>query len=164
MEGLLTKLIEVLERENGIYKDILDISRHKTEIIVEGKVTELDRMTGIEQKMVFNVGQLEKQREELLREMAQFMDIGVEEINMDHVIDEADGHLKDRFSKIREEISATLKELKEVNDLNSQLIEKSLEYIDFFIDLITDNSSGTIYSNRRDKDKGERVSFFDQKA
>ncbi|MDI6707247.1 MAG: flagellar protein FlgN [Bacillota bacterium] len=164
MEGLLITLVEILEQENRIYKDLLEISKHKTDIIVEGKVSELDRMTGVEQKMVVNVGQLEKQREELIKDMARHLEMDAQEINMELIIDGVDGQLKERFLNIKGEVTATLNELKQVNDLNSELIEKSLEYINFSIGLITDNSNNTTYNSRRDKEKGEGLSFFDQKV
>lgn len=164
MEGLLITLVEILEQENRIYKDLLEISRHKTDIIIEGKVSELDRMTGVEQKMVVNVGQLEKQREDLIKEMARHLEMDAREINMELIIDGVDAQLKDKFLNIKEEVTDTLNELKQVNDLNSELIEKSLEYINFSIGLITDNSNNTTYNSRRDKDKGEGLSFFDQKV
>ena len=164
MEGLLITLVEILEQENRIYKDLLEISKHKTDIIVEGKVSELDRMTGVGQKMVVNVGQLEKQREELIKDMARHLEMDAQEINMELIIDGVDGQLKERFLNIKGEVTATLNELKQVNDLNSELIEKSLEYINFSIGLITDNSNNTTYNSRRDKEKGEGLSFFDQKV
>lgn len=164
MESLLTRLIEILEEENRIYKDILDISRRKTQIIVDGKVKDLDRLTRTEQQMVVTVGRLEKERQEIVQKIAGSMDIVEDEISIDLLNDRLNGEIKDRLSGVKEEIAITLDELKRVNDLNSQLVKKSLEYIDFTINLITDNSSHNTYNSNKEKDSKDGISFFDHKA
>ncbi|NLX87400.1 MAG: flagellar protein FlgN, partial [Clostridiales bacterium] len=65
MKGLWERLVEILEKESALYRDILDLSRHKTSTIVEGKVSQLEQLTGVEQKLLLNVGGLEQQREEV---------------------------------------------------------------------------------------------------
>ena len=165
MEALWEKLIDILEQEGALYRDILELSRHKTETIVEGKVTTLEQLTGVEHKMVMNAGRLEQQREETVNQLAESLKIKPEQLNFSLVIKKTEGNIRDRFLSYRDEIAVTLKELKEVNDLNSHLIKKSLEYIDFSINLIAGSSSEVTYNDKKDgkgKDKG--ASFFDKKV
>jgi len=165
MEALWEKLIDILEQEGALYRDILELSRHKTETIVEGKVTTLEQLTGVEHKMVMNAGRLEQQREETVNQLAESLKIKPEQLNFSLVIKKTEGNIRDRFLSYRDEIAVTLKELKEVNDLNSHLIKKSLEYIDFSINLIAGSSSEVTYHDKKDgkgKDKG--ASFFDKKV
>ncbi len=165
MEALWEKLIDILEEEGRLYRDILDLSRHKTDTIVEGKVATLEQLTGVEHKMVMNAGRLEQQREEIVNELAGNLDIQPEQLNFTLVIEKTGEELRDRFTNYRDEIALTLKELKEVNDLNSHLIEKSLEYIDFSINLISGTSSELTYNDKKDKKgKGGGASFFDKKV
>ena len=165
MEALWEKLIDILEQEGALYRDILELSRHKTETIVEGKVTTLEQLTGVEHKMVMNAGRLEQQREETVNQLAESLKIKPEQLNFSLVVEKTEGNIRDRFLSYRDEIAVTLKELKEVNDLNSHLIKKSLEYIDFSINLIAGSSSEVTYNDKKDgkgKDKG--ASFFDKKV
>ena len=46
------------EQESALYRDIFELSKHKTNTIVEGKVTELEQLTGVEQKMLLGIGNL----------------------------------------------------------------------------------------------------------
>lgn len=163
MESLIGRLIEILEEENRIYGDILDISRRKTNVIVDGKVNELDRLTGTEQQLVLAIGRLEEQREEIVREIAGRMGISREKINVRAVMDGIGGEMKDELRRVTDHLFSTLEELKEVNDLNSQLIRKSLEYIDFSINLLAGSEFRALYSDKKGK-KGEDRSFFDQKV
>ncbi len=164
MEGLWDKLIEILEKESGLYRDILELSRHKTSTIVEGKVSELEQITRVEQKILLNVGGLEQQREEAVKQLASHMKMQADQLNLGLVVEEAQENLKDKFISLKDEIASILNELKEVNDLNSHLIEKSLEYIDFSMNLITGSPSDVTYSAKKGKGKGEGKSFFDQKV
>lgn len=165
MKILWENLIDILEQEGRLYQDILELSRRKTDTIVEGKVKDLEQLTGIEQKMVMNAGQLERQREEIVRRLAADLEIQPERLNFSLVLDKTEGQLKQRFLDYREQIDSTLKELKQVNDLNSHLIKKSLEYIDFSINLISGSPSELTYDNSKDKNgKDRNASFFDKKA
>ncbi len=164
MEALSVRLIEILEEENRVYSDILDISRRKTRIIVDGKVDQLDRLTRTEQQMVIGIGRLEKEREGIIRQLAGHMGVERKDINIDMLRDRLRGGLKDRLSKAKDEIGKTLDELKKVNELNSQLIQKSLEYIDFSINLIAGDASRSTYSGGKGKDRKEGISFFDHKV
>lgn len=164
MNKLLNDLINVLERQNMIYKDILEISRGKTKVIVEGRVSELDRMTGLEQKMVFRAGCLDKRREELLRQITNKAGINADRVSMGLLLDKAGDGLKERFLRIRNDLCETLGQLKEVNDLNSRLIEKSLEYIKLSLSIVTDNTSGIAYGGGDGGEKQQGLSLFDQRV
>jgi flagellar biosynthesis/type III secretory pathway chaperone len=164
MEGLWERLIEVLEKESSLYRDILALSRHKTNTIVEGKVGQLEQLTGVEQKMLLSIGGLERQREETVNELARFLGIPADQLNISLAVQKAGEGLKERLADLRDEITMTLKELKEVNDLNSDLIEKSLEYIDFSINLIAGCPSDVTYSDKKGRGEDKGVSFFDQKV
>jgi flagellar biosynthesis/type III secretory pathway chaperone len=164
MEGLWERLIEVLEKESALYRDILALSKHKTNTIVEGKVSQLEQLTGVEQKMLLSIGGLERQREETVNELARFLGIPADQLNISLAVQKAGEGLKERLADLRDEITMTLKELKEVNDLNSDLIEKSLEYIDFSINLIAGCPSDVTYSDKKGRGEDKGVSFFDQKV
>ncbi len=164
MKGLWERLIEILEKESALYRDILDLSRHKTNTIVEGKVSQLEQLTGVEQKLLLNVGGLEQQREEVVGQLARLLGIPADGLNIGVAVEQAEDGFKEKLTALKDEIENTLKDLKEVNDLNSELIKKSLEYIDFSINLIAGGPEDVTYDAKKGRDKGEGASFFDQKV
>ncbi len=164
MKSLWERLVEILEKESALYRDILDLSRHKTSTIVEGKVSQLEQLTGVEQRLLLNVGGLEQQREEVVDQLARLLDIPADELNISVAVEQAEDELKEKLIALKDEIENTLKDLKEVNDLNSELIKKSLEYIDFSINLIAGGPEDVTYDAKKGRDKGEGASFFDQKV
>ena len=56
MKSLWERLIEILEKESALYRDILDLSRHKTNTIVEGRVSQLEQLTGLKQRLLLSRG------------------------------------------------------------------------------------------------------------
>ena len=96
--------------------------------------------------------------------MARHLDVPADQFNISLAIKKAGEDLQDKFAGLKDEISSILKELKEVNDLNSQLIEKSLEYIDFSINLIAGDLPDITYNAKKSGGKDKGGSFFDQKV
>lgn len=116
---------------------------------MEGKVSQLEQLTGVEQRLLLNVGGLEQQREEVVDELARLLDIPADELNISVAVEQAEDELKEKLIALKDEIENTLKDLKEVNDLNSELIKKSLEYIDFSINLIAGGPEDVTYDAKR---------------
>jgi flagellar biosynthesis/type III secretory pathway chaperone len=164
MKEQITDLVELLEQQNKVYMELLEISRRKTKVIVEGRVGQLDRLTRLEQKVVFRAGCLEKRREELLIQLAGQDYKNADRVSLGPLLDKAGGRLKERFMNLREDIAGTLLQLKEVNDLNSSLIEKSLEYIKLSLDIVTDRTSGITYGKRAGSKEVESIGLFDKKV
>jgi flagellar biosynthesis/type III secretory pathway chaperone len=70
----------------------------------------------------------------------------------------------EKLEKFKENIIAIVNELKEINEINSDLIKNSLEYINFSINLITSaNGHRTKYNNDGKEGNVERRSLFDVK-
>lgn len=70
----------------------------------------------------------------------------------------------EKLEKCKNSIISIVEELKEVNKINSELINNSLEYINFSINLMTSVSEhGTKYGNNGKEGNVERRSLFDVK-
>jgi len=61
-DRLINDLMDVLLQESKIYEDILEISKKKTDVIVKGKVSELESITNLEQSLIVKIGKLEETR------------------------------------------------------------------------------------------------------
>jgi hypothetical protein len=68
--ALVESLIEILDKEKNIYGSILKLSMDKKDVIVAGKVSELEGMTRLEQSVILKLGKLEDEREELTAKLA----------------------------------------------------------------------------------------------
>jgi flagellar biosynthesis/type III secretory pathway chaperone len=161
-------VIDILKKEQGCYKDILELSRTKNKLIIEGKVAELDKIVKLEQSMIFNIGQLERKREEEVAALARVLNLSDTQLPISELMNMLQPELRKGLEDIHAKLKETFSELKSVNDINGQLLEQSLEYIDFSINMITSSSAptGSLYEdiNVRGKDKQGKKNIFDTKV
>lgn len=126
------KLMDVLYGEMELYGDLLELAYKKTDIIVAGKVKELDEITKVESGILMKLMELEEKREAVLSGFESEKKMTITELCKILPHDEAKA-LEDLQSKFNE----MLKELESRNKLNTSLIEQSLEYINYSIELIS---------------------------
>lgn len=159
---LINELIDILEQENRIYEEILKISKNKTNIIVEGKVTELENIVKLEQALVIQMGRLENLREEVVEKLAASLRINPSDITISELAKHLEKEQSQKLKNVQDKLGGTLKELRNSNELNSKLIKNSLDYINFSINVLTDAGVlGNNYGNTGHVGEGKKRSFFD---
>ena len=166
VEKEVNAIIEILKKEYDYYRDMLELSKSKKRIIVEGKVAELDKIVKLEQNMIVDIGQLERKREEEVVTLCKALGIKSEQVTITELSKVLQPELKNKLEDIREKLRETIEELKSVNDVNGQLIEQSLEYIDYSINLISGvgMETGSLYEDiDRRKGKQSKKNIFDTK-
>ena len=165
MHNLLADgLIDVLNNEVEIYREILKTSHDKTRIIVEGKSTELENLTRKEQTFYFQIADLEEIREKIVVKLSQQFEKAASEMTISLIANMLPQDKAQKLRIILVELSKILKEIKENNSLNSKLIKNSLEYIDFSINLLTGaEASGNLYGNSGQTNEGRKRNFLDVK-
>lgn len=163
METSVGKLIEILEKESQVYEDILKIAKNKTEVLVQGKVDELKNITDIEQALVLKVGKLEVVRDELIQEIAKQINQEAKHLTITDIIKLAAGDNKKQLKICAEKITKIVKQLNDTNHSNQELINQSLDYINFSINLLSSTHEGNTYSGRGESTKGEKKNFLDIK-
>ena len=159
-------VIDILDKEYGYYKDMLELSKSKKKIIVEGKVAELDKIVKLEQNMIFNIGQLEKKREEEVAKLSNALNLNSSQITISELSKVLQPELKKELENMQKNLQDIFSELKAVNDVNGQLIEQSLEYIDYSINLFsgTGMETGSLYEDiGKNKSKQSKKNIFDTK-
>ena len=70
MASLIDELIDVLDKEEKEYQDLILLSREKTPVIVKGDLDKLQKITEAEQFVVGKVNKLEKKRAEVVKDIA----------------------------------------------------------------------------------------------
>lgn len=134
----LDKVILCLEKENSIYEKLLSISKEKKKVIIDGKIDELDSIIKMEGNLVLEISKLEDEREKTVNDLAKELGCNREELSISYLCGKLENNRAEHLKKIADSIGGTLKELKEINDLNGKLIEQSLEYVNFSINLMAD--------------------------
>ena len=138
MAGLIDELVNTMSQENDIYKELIPIADEKTRIIIKNDLDALQKITEKEQLTIEKINALEKKREEVIVNIGTVLNRKPEELNMKALIKIMGKQPKEqeRLGKIHDELSETLRRLVTINDRNRELINQSLEMIEFNMNLI----------------------------
>ncbi|MDI6602211.1 MAG: flagellar protein FlgN [Thermoanaerobacteraceae bacterium] len=152
------ELLSILEREFQVYKNLYELGLKKKEVLIKGKVNELDEIVNAEQACIAAVSKLEDEREKWLKNYSM---TGMEDVH-DAIENSADDE-KGKFVEFQERFKKLLQDVAEVNEHNQALIEQALEYIEFSINLIGDaiTSDKATYDNKGTYKKSSAL--FDEK-
>lgn len=162
----IAKIMHVLEKEKTIYEELLTISREKKEVIVEGKIQELDNFLKVEGNLILEISRLEDERDIEAEALAKKLGCPREELTISYVCNSVKDERCSKLWEIANSIGEILSQLKEINDLNGKLIEQSLEYINFSMNLMADSIAGqkAIYEGKTEGSKENNIRLFDAKV
>lgn len=161
---LIDGLIGVLNKETAMYEGILKLSKNKTDVIVKGKVTELESITKLEQTMILQLGKLEEEREKLVDAIAGELNMKASDVTLAGLEKLFPKEQADQLKACHNKFPSLVKDLGEANVLNSKLIRNSLDYIDFSINILT--GAGAINNNygySGQSSDSKKRNFFDMK-
>ena len=138
MASLVEELVKVLEQENSEYEMLLELSRSKTPVIVGRDVKKLQSITDEEQIVVSRLNRLEQKREEVFQDIANVINKDVKELKLKSLIDmmESQPKEKQRLSDVYKRLQDTITIMRQVNEHNGELIQLSLEMVEFDLNLI----------------------------
>ncbi len=138
MAGLIDELVKIMSQENDIYRELIPIAEEKTRVIIKNDLDALQKITEQEQLTIEKITALEKKREEVVINIGTVLSRDPKELNMKALIKIMDKQPKEQkeLSRIHDELDGNLRRLVTINDRNKELINQSLEMIEFNMNLI----------------------------
>lgn len=138
MASLIDTLIETLENENTEYLKLLELSQSKTQIIVEGDLEGLEKITDEEQSFVGRINTLEHVRMDTMQKIAKVLNTDVNYLKLENLISLLDRTPREQvaLAKVHDKLRTTLKEMKLINERNEQLLNSAIEMVNFNLNLI----------------------------
>ncbi len=136
MKDLIDKLIMALEKDCEIYTEILRLGEEKKQIIIDGDIDQLEKMTKREHALIASLMKLEEIRDKIVTELMK--QTGLSSVNvLDDIIDIVDDSSKVKLEGTKRKLSNLMKDVKDVNETNGSLIKQSLDMIEFNVNLIS---------------------------
>ncbi|WP_025716543.1 flagellar protein FlgN [Paenibacillus sp. 1-18] len=134
----LVRLIDVLEQLDQKHLILLELAKSKKKIVMENDINSLVQHLKQESRLLKQVEELEEARMEvsyeLLRERGIKSQLNLTITELARLV--FDPEDKNKLLSVQSRLSHTLSELKEVNAINQKLIEQSLVFIDYSLDLL----------------------------
>ncbi len=133
MASLMEALIEVLEKENLEYRNLLELSMKKTPVIVSDDVKALAQITDEEQIIVSRINHLDNQRNEAVNDIANVLNKDVTKLKIVDLIKMLAARPQEqaKLAAVFDELRRNVQAVKRINEQNRELIESALEMVQF---------------------------------
>ncbi|NPV69697.1 MAG: flagellar protein FlgN [Firmicutes bacterium] len=143
IEGLWQRMAEFLAQEAEAYADLAVLGKKKQEALVKGSLSDLEKVTRAEQVIIARAGKIEEKRWKLQEEVASFVSKPVAEVRFADIIPMAEEPYRESLEKNREAIQSSIRQITELNEMNSELIQQSLAYVNFMLSVLSTRVSAT---------------------
>lgn len=141
MASLIEELITTLKEQTDIYEKILEIASKKKVAIIENNIKTLQEIIAKENTLVGKNLRLDKKRVELFEDMQ--IVLNKKDLTLSSIAETFKGQKEEKeLTEIKEKISNILPKIKIINDQNQELIQMSMDYIDYSINLIRGGAIG----------------------
>ncbi len=138
MASLMENLLEVLDKENEEYKKLVKLEYEKKQILIDGDVPALEKMTDREQDVSSVLRNLEIRREKIMDDMSTVLGKPKTELTIKYMIELLDKQPDEqaRLSELRTSLHEVLTEMSQINELNKMLTEQALELVEYDLNLL----------------------------
>lgn len=160
-------IIQLLNDLTILYKNLNEMAKEKTEIVKNNDIEVLQKLIKVENKHIRDIRKLEGN---LFKEAEAFLQgkgVSAEKATISMVIEKAEEDEKAILIQGKNTLENELYELKKQNDLNQQLLEQSLQFVEMSLDLLMPDIDAYNY-DPSDITEQERerpnLSIFDSKV
>ena len=124
-------------REEKEYQDLILLSREKTPVLVKGDLEKLQKITDAEQFVIGKINKLEKRRTEVVTDIALVLGKNKDTLKVTEIAELLNSQPEEqkRLLEIYDKLKDTLNKIQTVNDLNRELVNESLDFIKYNLDL-----------------------------
>ncbi len=141
--------MDVLEKENGEYGRLTELSREKRQIIIDGNIPALEEITGREQEITSILKNLEKKREEVVNDMSIVLSKKPEDLTVTNMIAFLNKQPKEqqKLMELKEKLHNTLAEMADINGQNEVLLKQAMEMAEFDLTLFKSMRQAPVTAN-----------------
>ncbi|MDR1000012.1 MAG: flagellar protein FlgN [Clostridiales bacterium] len=141
-------LLDILSRQSGCYSELIGLAKRKKALIVQDNIDEMRNITARENGILTKIQKSEKERMEQVNaltkhkgsiaNMGEFLELLPESFQKKELID------------LRMKIRRDMDELKALNNENRELLERSLQYVDFSLNLLRSAITGPSFAEPKE--------------
>ena len=134
----MEELINTLGQESEQYERLLSLSLKKTPVIVSADLEALSLITDEEQVILSRLANIEKKREERMKDIANVVNRDVSTLKLGDLIAMLNTRPQEqqKLAVLHDKLSTTITQMRRSNEQNRQLIESSLEMVQFDMNVI----------------------------
>lgn len=164
----LEALLQTMAELNDVHNTLLDLAEQKKHVLIQNDVEQLTQIVNKENKLLKRIGELDQQRLEatgaFLMEKGFKPNPRVTVSDLTKIIFNMDE--KKHLMDAQKQLMASIRKLRELNQLNQQLIEHSLAFVNYSLDLIVGAPEDEVLYHRPEQQPygSKRPGLFDTRA
>lgn len=150
----LSQLLATMEEQVKFMTDLTALSQKKSAILVDGNLDELDILLRGEQALIWQMGKLEERRFRLQVEIAAELGLHPSQLTLDRLVQSVPPEYAARCQDVAERYGASATTLTQANQLNTELVQQAMAYVDFSLQLLGARGPATaqVYSPQGQRD------------
>ena len=160
-------ILDVLKKMTALQKSLTALAKKKTDIVKIGDMEALQSLLKEENKHIYAIQQMEKRLKNETDLFLRKRGKAVENAKLADATEAASENDKEALIKAKTALTAQIEELNHQNQLNQELLEQSLQFVQMSLDLLQPDIDSYNY-DRTDKEQGPDLkpgrSLFDSKA
>ena len=168
MRQSLEDLYGLLLEQKGLLEKLLDLSREERRIIIAGEADKLEDIVVKEMRELRKLNAIEKKRLELHPAIAADFGLTDNNLTVTDIVAHANPDERETLRTIQLELTSLLKQHKDLNTENRELIEAHFEYTEAVLNLVVDYEDplNNFYGEdgKATADRKKSTGFFDSQA
>lgn len=159
LEKAVEELIGILKGQNEILKGFIALGEKEKEILTHNRWEELIEITSFENKLSADLARMEEKRKEIYSFLKKELNLSDSSSSLQDFLEVTEIPYKGELTLLRSLLKINIEKLKELNELNFFLLQKSLSYFKKMENgLLTNNN----YDNEGLREKKPEPFFFNK--
>lgn len=167
---MVQELIQIFQAMTVVHERFNEQALKKAEVIKKGDIAGLEQVMKDESPLIQQLGKLENTRQHLIQQWLEEKGLVKENVTMEQLIPLFPERDREELNEWQQRLVIEIQKLKEQNELNNQLLEDSLRFVNLSLDEMHPQNQFSSYSgsgknddDHDDYDQGNR-SLFDSKV
>ena len=139
------KLAVLTEEAKDLYEIMLKLARQKRDALVGAKAEELEKITRQEEHLIPRIGKLQGNRDSIMRELAVHYQLA-EKSTFEDFLSFAPVDAAERLVAATREWGESIQELVALNQLNAEMLQRALNFINYNMNLLSRTVADTTYA------------------
>ena len=153
-------LVGILEKHLKLHKSLYQLEVEKTEVLKKSNIEALNSLLKNEKTYIHSIQMVEAERKKIISKLLpEIIDPTLTECLP--MLEQSD---QEKIVSIQQQLKIELDQLKDVNSLNHELLEQSLQFITLSLDLLLPNDVSAYTKEHKQENLLPNISLFDSKA
>ncbi len=158
-------IIECMQKLVQVHHTFNQLAAEKTQSLLKGDISHLRSILHKESASLKQLQQRELERRRLVRIFFNSKGFVTENGTITELLPHLSGVEKEELLSLQKNLMEEIEQLKQKNELNQQLLQDSLRFVNLSLDIIQPEfDSGTYSKSNMDADEPQGRSLFDSKA